>query len=96
MKQKNINFKIMKVLDFYADWCNPCKALAPVLDKVLKEKKLNLTKINVEEDTDDLSAKYNVRNIPTVIVVDDNDVEVKRFSGTKTETDLNKFFDELL
>ena len=86
----------MKVLDFYADWCNPCKALAPVLDKVLEEKKLNLVKINVEEDTDDLSAKYNVRNIPTVIVVDDNDVEVKRFSGTKTETDLNKFFDELL
>ena len=86
----------MKVLDFYADWCNPCKALAPVLDKVLEEKKLNLVKINVEEDTDDLSAKYNVRNIPTVVVVDDNDVEVKRFSGTKTEIDLNKFFDELL
>ena len=85
----------MKVLDFYADWCNPCKALAPVLDKVLEENKLNLVKINVEEDTDDLSAKYNVRNIPTVVVVDDNDVEIKRFSGTKTETDLNKFFDDI-
>ena len=43
----------------------------------------------------DLSAKYNVRNIPTVVVVDDNDVEIKRFSGTKTETDLNKFFDDI-
>lgn len=85
----------MKVLDFYADWCNPCKALAPVLDKVLEEKKLNLTKINIEEDVDDLSIKYNVRNIPTVIVIDDNDNEIKRFTGTKTETDLNKFFDEL-
>lgn len=82
----------MKVLDFYADWCNPCKALAPVLDKVIKENKLNLTKINIEEDMDDLSIKYNVRNIPTVIVVDDNDVEVKRFSGTKTEGDLREFF----
>ena len=82
----------MKVLDFYADWCNPCKALAPVLDKVLEEKKLNLTKINIEEDMDDLSIKYNVRNIPTVVVVDDNDVEVKRFSGTKTECDLREFF----
>lgn len=85
----------MKVLDFYADWCNPCKALAPVLDNVLKEKKLNLTKINVEEDTDDLSAKYNVRNIPTVIVVNDNDVEIKRFSGTKTEVDLREFFNDI-
>ena len=82
----------MKVLDFYADWCNPCKALAPVLDKVIKENKLNLTKINIEEDMDDLSIKYNVRNIPTVVVVDDNDVEVKRFSGTKTEGDLREFF----
>ena len=85
----------MKVLDFYADWCNPCKAFAPVLDKVLEEKKLNLTKINVEEDTDDLSAKYNVRNIPTVIVVNDNDVEIKRFSGTKTEVDLREFFNDI-
>lgn len=82
----------MKVLDFYADWCNPCKALAPVLDKVIKENKLNLTKINIEEDDADMSVKYNVRNIPTVIVVDDNDVEVKRFSGTKTEGDLREFF----
>ena len=85
----------MKVLDFYADWCNPCKALAPVLDKVLEEKKLNLTKINIEEDDADMSVKYNVRNIPTVVVVDDNDNELKRFTGTMTETDLNKFFDEL-
>ena len=85
----------MKVLDFYADWCNPCKGLAPVLDKVLAEKKLDLTKINVEEDDDDMCTRFKVRNIPTVIVVDDNDVEVKRFSGTKTEGDLNKFFDEL-
>lgn len=85
----------MKVLDFYADWCNPCKTLAPVLDKVLEEKKLNLTKINIEEDDADMSVKYNVRNIPTVVVVDDNDVEVKRFSGTKTEGDLREFFSNI-
>ena len=85
----------MKVLDFYADWCNPCKALAPVLDKVLEEKKLNLTKINIEEDDDDICTLFNVKNIPTVVVVDDNDNEIKRFTGTKTESDLNKFFDEL-
>ena len=85
----------MKVLDFYADWCNPCKALAPVLDKVLAEKKLDLTKINVEEDDDDMCTRFKVRNIPTVIVVDDNDVEVKRFSGTKTEGDLREFFNNI-
>lgn len=82
----------MKVLDFYADWCNPCKALAPNLDKIISEKNLKLEKINIEEDTADLSLKYNVRNIPTVVVIDDNDTEVKRFSGMKQESDLREFF----
>ena len=81
----------MKVLDFYADWCNPCKSLAPVLDKVVEEKGLELTKINIEEDQEDLSIKYNVRNIPTVVVIDDNDNEVKRFSGMKQESDVREF-----
>lgn len=80
----------MKVFDFYADWCNPCKALAPVLDKIVEEKQLNLIKINIE-DEDDICKKYSVRNIPTVIVVDDNDNEVKRFSGSKNENDLREF-----
>ena len=81
----------MKVLDFYADWCNPCKSLAPVLDKVIEEKGLELTKVNIEEDTEDLSIKYNVRNIPTVVVIDENGDEVKRFTGMKQESDVREF-----
>ncbi len=81
----------MKVLDFYADWCNPCKSLAPILDKVIEEKGLTLTKVNIEEDQEDLSLKYNVRNIPTVVVVDENDNVIKRFSGMKNENDLREF-----
>ncbi len=81
----------MKVLDFYADWCNPCKSLAPILDKVIEEKGLTLTKVNIEEDQEDLSLKYNVRNIPTVVVVDENDNVIKRFSGMKNENDVREF-----
>ena len=81
----------MKVLDFYADWCNPCKSLAPILDKVIEEKGLTLTKVNIEEDQEDLSMKYNVRNIPTVVVVDENDNVIKRFSGMKNENDVREF-----
>lgn len=84
----------MKVLDFYGDYCGPCKSLAPILDKVLEEKGLELKKINIEDDVDDLSAEYGVRGIPTVIVVDDNDKEIKRFSGMKQEAAVREFFNE--
>lgn len=85
----------MTVYDFYADWCNPCKSLASILEKVTSERNIEVKKINIEEDMEDLAIEYGIRNIPTVIVIDDNDNELKRFTGTKTETDLNKFFDEL-
>ena len=85
----------MTVYDFYADWCSPCKSLAPILEKVTTERNIEVNKINIEEDTDDLSIKYNIRNIPTVVVVDDNDIEVKRFTGTKTEHDLREFFNNI-
>lgn len=84
----------MKVLDFYANWCTPCKVLAPVLEKVTGERDINLVKVDIEEDTDDISVKYGVRNIPTVIALDGDNV-VGRFSGTKTESELNAFFNSL-
>lgn len=83
----------MKVLDFYGDYCGPCKALAPILEKVANEKGLEIKKINIEEDVDDLSAKYGVRGIPTVIIVDENYNEIKRFSGMKQEAALREFFE---
>ena len=86
---------MIEVLDFYANWCMPCKALAPVLDKVASEKSIKVTKVNIEEDVDDLSVKYGVRNIPTVIAFDGGN-EISRFVGAKSESDLNKFFDGLV
>ena len=55
------------VLDFFADWCGPCKMLLPVLDEVSTEKSdITICKVNVEEVTG-LAQKYGVRSIPTVI-----------------------------
>lgn len=91
----------MIALDFYADWCGPCKSLAPNLEKVTTEKGIELIKINVEEDSDKIledlkvTTPVNVRNIPTVIVINEKGEELDRFSGTKTESALNDFFNNL-
>lgn len=85
---------MIEILDFYANWCMPCKTLAPILEKVVNERNIKMTKVDIEEDTDELSLKYGIRNIPTVVVLE-NGNEISRFNGLKTEGDLNKFFDSL-
>ena len=85
---------MIEVLDFYANWCTPCKVLAPVLEKVASERDVKVVKVNIEEDVDDMAINYGVRNIPTVIAFDGEN-ELGRFVGVKSEGDLNKFFEGL-
>jgi thioredoxin 1 len=54
------------LVDFYADWCGPCKMLAPILDELSEEVTAKIVKVNVD-DNPGLSQKYGVRSIPTMI-----------------------------
>ena len=65
-----------KIYYFSAPWCGPCKMLGPVMDK----SGLSFQKINVDEDST-LSAKYGIRNVPTLVKVDSNGTEISRLVG---------------
>lgn len=78
--EKIINNNDITLIDFYADWCGPCKALAPIIDDIAKnEAHITVGKVNVEEERD-LATKYGVRSIPTMVIFK-NGKEVNRLVG---------------
>ncbi|WP_425379752.1 thioredoxin [Spiroplasma endosymbiont of Stenodema calcarata] len=70
----------LTLVDFYADWCGPCKMIAPVINELAKERSdVNFIKINVDE-LQDLAQKYGILSIPTLITFQ-NGNELKRKTG---------------
>lgn len=75
-----LNSERTVLIDFYADWCGPCKMLAPIIEAVAKENEnIKVVKINVDE-AQDLAMKYEVMSIPTIVVIK-NGREVNRNVG---------------
>lgn len=72
------------IVDFYADWCGPCRMLAPVLEE-LKE---NVLKINVDEH-EDLAQEFGVMSIPTLVFFKDGE-EKQKIIGFRTADDLKE------
>lgn len=69
----------VSVVDFYADWCGPCKMIAPVFEELSQELAANFIKINVD-NSQDIAAKFQVASIPTLIILKDGK-EVDRIVG---------------
>jgi len=79
---------MLKLLDFWAEWCGPCKFMEPIMDELEKELagKVQIEKINVDENQE-MTAKYGVMSIPTYIVMKD-DKEVERIIGATSKENL--------
>lgn len=80
------------LVDFYADWCGPCKMMLPIIEELANELqgKGKVGKINVDENQD-LALKYDVMSIPTLIIFKDGK-EIKRFVGVRDKNELLEQF----
>lgn len=80
LNKDNFNKEVIEadklvLVDFYADWCGPCKMMSPIIDKIAEENSENVKvcKLNVDE-AQDLAMEYNVMSIPTLIMFKDGNI----------------------
>jgi thioredoxin 1 len=88
--------KLPVLVDFWAEWCAPCLAAAPILEELAKEYagKVNFAKVNVD-DNSPLPAKYGIAAIPTMLIFN-NGQPVQQITGYRPKKEFKKIFDELL
>jgi thioredoxin 1 len=84
------------LVDFWAEWCGPCKMIAPVLEEMAGElgDQLTITKLNVDENPD-IAMRYGVMSIPTLLLFDGGEIK-KKIVGAKGKGALMQELDEFL
>ena len=80
----------MKVLKFYAEWCGPCKAMTQIIKNAGDRITMPIEEVNIDEELM-TSVEYGIRSVPTMIILDENNAEVKRQVGAMNETQLLDF-----
>jgi thioredoxin 1 len=88
----------VEVIDFYANWCGPCKVLSPTIDSLISDfsdnESVTIKKLNVDEDPE-TTQNFNVRGIPTLVFLKDGE-EAARFTGVQSKEKITSKIDELI
>jgi len=87
---------MLKFLDFYADWCGPCKAMSPIIDELKKEyeDKVAFEKVDVEAENE-MAGKFGIMSIPTYVILKDGK-EIDRKSAAMPKGIVKDWLDSLL
>ena len=94
-KSEVVDSETPVVVDFWAEWCGPCRMVGPVLDSIAEEHdSVKVVKVNVD-DNQAIAAKYGITSIPAVYVFKDGEV-AKQSIGAKPKSALEKEFAEFL
>ena len=82
------------VLDFWAEWCGPCKAISPILEELADDflEKVIIAKMNVD-DNQETPAKFNIRSIPTLILFKQGS-SIKTITGGQSKSDLTNLLNQ--
>ncbi|MBN1621279.1 MAG: thioredoxin [Endomicrobiales bacterium] len=93
-KQEVLDANETVLVDFYADWCGPCRLVAPVIEDLAEKYagKVKMCKLNVD-DSGDVAMKYGIQSIPTVLLFK-NGQQVDGFLGAQPRPSIERFIDK--
>jgi thioredoxin 1 len=100
LTQENFEKEVLQsakpvLVDFWAEWCGPCKMLGPILDELAREYdgRITIGKVNID-DHQELAAQYGIRSIPTLLLFQNGQV-ADQIVGLRSKRDLKASFDRL-
>jgi thioredoxin 1 len=85
-QEKVIESKGKIIVDFWAEWCGPCKLLSPILEEVSNILDMKIYKVNVDENPS-LAGQFGIKSIPTIVIFDDG-VRVKEVVGLRPKEEI--------